>query len=95
MVESCILKQEGMRCRLDSSAVYDPAEGPCQYSNQLFIPHKAQNFLTNQATTGSSRILLHRALLLLLLHALDFCPLQLLKFDLSISSLGGLDFSFR
>jgi hypothetical protein len=33
--------------------------------------------------------------LLLLLHALDFCPLRLLRLDLSISSLVDLDFSFR
>lgn len=33
--------------------------------------------------------------LLPLLHALDFRPLRLLKSHLSISSLGGLHFSFR
>jgi hypothetical protein len=33
--------------------------------------------------------------LLLLLLALDFCPLWLLRLDLSISSLVDLDFSFR
>jgi hypothetical protein len=43
----------------------------------------------------SSKYIIIIIIIIILLHALDFCPLLLLKLDLSISFLFDLDFSFR